>query len=79
MALYDTVLASLGITLWSVLDVVIEENTLPNSLLCVQRGDEIVADYSSIIDKQGDVTFKNGELQGITELTISLRSLGDVL
>ena len=61
------------------MDVVIEEHALPNSLLCVQRGDEIVADYSSIIDKQGDVTFKNGELQGITELTISLRSLGDVL
>ena len=75
----DVTLPSLGITLWSVLDVVIEDDMLPNSLLCVQRGDDIIADYSSIIDKQGDVTFKNGELQGITELTISLRSLGDVM
>lgn len=73
---YDTTLTSLGITLWSVLDVVIEENTLPNSLLCVERGDEIVADYSSIIDEDGDVRFEDGELQGITELTISLRTCG---
>ena len=76
---YDTTLTSLGITLWRVLDVVIEENTLPNSLLCVERGDEIVADYSSIIDEEGDVRFEDGELQGITELTISLRSLGVVM
>ena len=71
---YDVAIGSLGITLWSMVDVVVEGDTLPGSIISRVCGDEEIADYSSIIDKDGEVKFAIGELQSVTELTISLRA-----
>ena len=72
----DSSLTSVGIAVWSIIDVEVTGEMCPPSPIERKEGEECKANYLSAFDKQENPSFKTGELQNVTDLLIPLRIAG---
>lgn len=66
-------LARVGITEWSIIDVDALGEMCPPSPIEHRWGEDCIADYRSAFEKQEKPSFRTGELQNVTHLTLSTR------
>ena len=64
--------SEMGIKTWSVVDLVVETDTLAPSGIEQWMGKECEANYLPVIAKQPDYQFIEGELQNVTRLIVKL-------
>lgn len=64
--------SEMGMKPWSVVDLVVEIDTLASSGVEEWVGKECLANYLPVIAKQPDYHFIEGELQNVTRLIVKL-------